>query len=304
MLKKGITVYGPFLALLFISLVWGLNWIIMKQSLQYAGPHDFNALRMGCGSLFLFAFLVWKKKPLRPPFHLWTFILGICQTTLGTALIILALESGGAGKTSILVYTMPFWILLLAWLILGERLRGILWVPVILALLGLVLILEPWAMGGTFLSKCLAVLSGICWASGAIIVKFLGRDRKIDLIRLTAWQVLFGTAPLVMLAFIVPSPPIEWSPFFIGSILYNTILVCGMGQLFWTYVIDRLPAGIAGLGTLAVPIIGMTTSRFQLGEKIGFWEGWGIAFILIGLAILSLMRLHESRQTDIVLGQD
>jgi drug/metabolite transporter (DMT)-like permease len=304
MLKKGNSVYGPILALLFISVIWGVNWIILKQSLRYAGLHDFNATRLVLGSLFLFTFLAWKKKLLRPPFPLWTIIMGICQTTLGTGLILMALENGGAGKTAILVYTMPFWILLLAWLFLDERLQGTLWIPVIMALCGLVFILEPWAMGGTSLSKYLAVLSGVCWASGAVIVKILGRGCKIDLIRLTTWQLIFGTVPLVLLALVVPSPPIDWSPFFIGSVLYNAVFVCGIAFLLWTYLFDRLPAGIAGLGTLAVPVIGITVSRFQFGEEIGFWEGWGIAFILAGLALLSIIRLREARPADPVLGQD
>ena len=85
---------------------------------------------------------------------------------------------------------------------------------------------------------------------------------------------------------------------------YNAILVCGIAFLLWTYLFDRLPAGIAGLGTLAVPVIGITVSRFQFGEEIGFWEGWGIALILAGLALLSIIRLREARPADPVLGQD
>jgi drug/metabolite transporter (DMT)-like permease len=304
MLKKRNSAYGPFMALLFISLVWGINWVILKKSLQYAGPHDFNALRMVLGGLFLFAYMVWKRKPLLPPFPVWTIMIGICQTTLGTSLMIMALVSGGAGKTSILFYTMPFWILLLARFILDERLRGALWAPVIMALSGLILILEPWAMDGTSLSKCLAVLSGVCWALSVIILKLLGRGRKIDLVRLTTWQIFFGTVPLIALALVVPAPPIDWSPFFIGSILFNAVLVCGIAYLLWTYAIDRLPAGIVGLGSLAIPVIGVMASRFQLGEEIGFWEGWGIVLILAGLTLLSIIRLRESKPADPAVGQD
>jgi drug/metabolite transporter (DMT)-like permease len=231
-------------------------------------------------------------------------MLGIIQTAFGTGLIVWALESGGAGKTSILVYTMPFWILLLAWYVLDEKVRGAFWLPIILAFCGLILILEPWALRATTQSKILAVLSGVCWACGAVIVKILGRGRKLDLIRLTTWQLIFGALPLVPLAFFTPSQPIEWSPYFIGSIAYNSILVCGVAFLLWTYVLDRLPAGIAGLGTLAVPVIGMTGSRLQLGEEIAFWEGWGIALIVAALAILSIIRLREPRKEAVVPGQD
>jgi drug/metabolite transporter (DMT)-like permease len=302
--KKGNSAAGPFLALVCISMIWGYNWVVMKESLKYAGSFDFNALRMVLGSVFLFAFMAWKREPLRPPYPLWTAMLGIIQTAFGTGLIVWALESGGAGKTSVLVYTMPFWILLLAWYVLNEKVQGAFWVPIILAFCGLILILEPWALRATTQSKILAVLSGVCWACGAVIVKILGRGRKLDLIRLTTWQLIFGALPLVPLAFFTPSQPIEWSPYFIGSIAYNSILVCGVAFLLWTYVLDRLPAGIAGLGTLAVPVIGMTGSRIQLGEEIAFWEGWGIALIVTALALLSIIRLREPRKEAVVPGQD
>ena len=301
--QKG-TSAGPFLALACISMVWGYNWVIMKESLQYAGPMEFNALRMILGSAVLLLFMLWKKESLRPELPGWTAALGILQTGLGTGLIVLALETGGAGKTSILVYTLPFWILLLAWLVLDERIRGVLWVPILLAFCGLVFILEPWNLQGTLKSKVLAVLAGFCWAAGVVLLKLMGRGREINLIRTTAWQMIFGSLPLAGIALIFPSGPVEWSPFFIGSILYNSILVCALAFVLWTYVIDRLPAGIAGLGTLAVPVIGMTTSRIHLHEDIGFWEGWGIVLIVTALTFLSLIRLREQRKVAIVPGPD
>ena len=302
--QKGNSAAGPFLALVCISIVWGYNWVIMKESLKYAGPLEFNALRMVLGSAVLLLFMVLKRESLRPQLLGWTVALGILQTGLGTGLIVLALETGGAGKTSILVYTLPFWILLLAWLILDERIRGILWVPILLAFCGLVFILEPWSLRGTLQAKVLAVLAGLCWAAGVVVLKLMARGRELNLFRITAWQMVFGAIPLAMIAIIFPSRPVEWSPFFIGSILYNSILVCAVAFVLWTYVIDRLPAGIAGLGTLAVPVIGMSTSRIHLHEDIGFWEGWGIVLIVAALTLLSIIRLREQRKENIIPGQD
>ena len=59
-----------------------------------------------------------------------------------------ALHGEGAGKTAILTYTMPFWLLLMAWVFLGERLKGFQWVAVAVALAGLILVLAPWEMKG------------------------------------------------------------------------------------------------------------------------------------------------------------
>lgn len=300
---KGSTA-GSFLALLFISVIWGYNWVVMKETLRYVGPFDFNAMRMVLGSIFLVAFMIWKREPLRPPSPVWTLLLGLIQTAFGTGLIVWALVTGGAGKTSVLVYTMPFWVLLLAWFILKERVRGSHWAPIVMAFCGLVCVLEPWDLGGSWQSKLLAVASGVCWAAGAVIIKLMGREQQLDLIRLTAWQLIFGALFLVPFAFIVPSSPIIWSPYVIGSILYNAIFVCGVASVLWVYVLGRLSAGMASLGTLAVPIIGMTGSRIQLGEEITRLEGWGFFLIIAALALLSFIRLREHWKEDIVLGQD
>ena len=53
------------------------------------------------------------------------------QTAGFLGLMTWALQGEGAGKTAILTYTMPFWLLLMAWVFLGERLKGFQWVAVV-----------------------------------------------------------------------------------------------------------------------------------------------------------------------------
>ena len=68
------------------------------------------------------------------------------QTTLNFGATTMALAGGGAGRTSVLVFTMPFWTLLLAWPVLHERVRGAQWLAIALAFAGLVLVVEPWRL--------------------------------------------------------------------------------------------------------------------------------------------------------------
>ena len=77
-----------------------------------------------------------------------------------------ALNSAGAGKIAVLTYTMPFWLLLLAWGFLGERLRGAQWAAVGLAFAGLVLVISPWRIHG-LLPSVLTVAGGLSWAASA-----------------------------------------------------------------------------------------------------------------------------------------
>lgn len=122
--------------LLLLSLIWGYNWVVMKQVMRYVDPFDFSALRTFLGSLALFAVLALRGRPLRPAALGGMLWLGLLQTAAFTGLIQWALVSGSAGKTAVLVYTMPFWLLPMAWGFLGERVRASQWMAVALALGG------------------------------------------------------------------------------------------------------------------------------------------------------------------------
>src|SRR5690606_24931686 len=125
-------------AFVLLSLIWGYNWVVMKKVLQFADPVDFTALRVIFGTVALFALMLLRRMPLRPVALGPTIVLGLLQCGAFSVLIQLALVHGGAGKTAVLVYVMPFWLLPMAWAFLGERVRGLQWVAVAMAALGLV----------------------------------------------------------------------------------------------------------------------------------------------------------------------
>ena len=296
--------WRPFAALVLLALIWGYNWVVMKKSLQYMGPFDFNALRMALGGVILLFFMLLSRISLRPRDIPLTILLGLVQTAAGTGFIIWALVSGGAGKTAILVYTMPFWILLFAWPILSEKIRGLNWLPVIMAFAGMMLLLEPWTLKSTTFSEVLAVVAGVCWALSAIIIKLMQRKPGFDLVSVTAWQFVYGSVPLVIVALIVPQQPTQWTPYLVTAVFYNAILVCALAFLLWTYIMKKMPAGVAGMGTLAVPVIGISASMLELDERPDAFEAWGMALLLTALFILALLRFRENRLNGTVTGFD
>ncbi len=180
------------MALAFMALVWGYNWVIMKQVLAFVGPFDFSALRNLLGAGVLLAVLLLLRRPMRIRAWRRVVLLGVLQTGVFSALVQLALLHGGAGKTSILVYTMPFWVIPMAWGAFGERIRGLQWLALALALAGLLLVLQPWRAQGDFLSEALAVAAGLCWALATVVAKWIRRDYPTDALPLTAWQMLCG----------------------------------------------------------------------------------------------------------------
>jgi drug/metabolite transporter (DMT)-like permease len=298
------TTYRPaVLAIAALSCIWGYNWVVMKECLQYADAYDFAALRTGIGGLSLFALLLWKRRPLRPKAFWMTALLGFISTTACIGLVTLALSTGGVGKTAILVYIMPFWVLLLAWPILSEHLRGAQWIPVVMAFAGLAIILEPWNLQSTLISQFFAVLSGVAWALSAIMTKFMTRRQSFDLISLTAWQMLMGALPLALIALIVSDTPVRWTPYFTVGLLYSSIVSQGLALILWFYILSKLPAGVASMGTLATPVIGVIAASIELGERPSVTEAWGMLLILVALALLSLLGYIQHRQIQSVIGE-
>ncbi len=290
---------GALLALAALALIWGYNWVIMKRALHDAGPFTFAALRALLGALALFAVLAARRRPLRPAHLPGMLVLGLLQTTGFLGFVIWALVGGGAGRTAVLAYTMPLWLLVLAWPLLGERIRGLQWAAVAAAAAGLVLILQPWRMHAHVLSIVLAMLGGVSWALAAIWAKHLRRRVDLELLSLTAWQMLLGALPLILVALWREPQPVSWTPYFAAALAYNALLATALAWLLWLYALDRLPAGIAGMGTLAVPVIGLVSAWLRLGERPAPLEAAGMALILAGLAILAVQRLRAGTAEEL-----
>ncbi len=286
--------WTPIAALLLLALIWGYNWVQMKIAVHYASPFQFAAWRIGLGGLGLLIALVVLRKPLWPKAILATCCIGCLQTAGVYGLASWALVSGGAGKTSVLVYTMPFWTVLIAWFALGERVRGWQWVALGLSITGLLLILEPQQLGGTLLSKLLAILAGCCWAGGAVIAKRLRQRSDIDLFSLTVWQTLFAALPLMLVAFLVPAQPTVWSTDFIIALVYNVIPGTAIATLLWMFILDRLSAGAAGLGILLNPVVAVFAAWIQLGERPSIMEALGMIVLAVAL-ILNALQVLQSR---------
>jgi drug/metabolite transporter (DMT)-like permease len=278
------------IALVVLTLIWSFNWIVLKEVLRYVGPFDFSALRYVFGTLVLGAAMLVRRESPKPPPLVQTALIGFAQTAGFQAFVQWALVSGGAGRTALLAYTMPFWVVLFSWLILSDRPGARQWLSLFVAALGLVFILEPWRGLGGNGSAALAVAGGICWALGVVLSKRLFKRCSTTALSLTTWQMFFGTLLLVAIALVVPGRPIEWTPYLIGALFYNGVLSSGLAWLLWSYVVDKLPANIAGLSSLVIPIAGIGFAWLLLGEVPSAAESVGIVAICIALAIVNLQR--------------
>jgi drug/metabolite transporter (DMT)-like permease len=282
------------LALALLAPIWGYGWVVTKVALTYSDPILFAALRMPISAAFLFLVMIALRRPLRPPPLKYTVLVGLLQTTIFVAFSTIALDHAGAGKVSVLTYTMPFWLLLLAWGFLHERLQGLQWPAVVLSFVGLLLVVQPWAFEG-IASGVLTVLGGLSWATSALIVKLLQRKQPLDVLALTAWQMAFGSIALVILAVITYDGGPQWTLGFIASWSYTVVLANALAWFLWLFALHSLPAGAAGLGTLAIPVVGVLTAWIQLHEVPSPAEAVGMLLIILALALLAWHGLRAGR---------
>jgi drug/metabolite transporter (DMT)-like permease len=267
----------------------------MKSVLTYADPFVYAGMRTFIAGVLLIAVLPLFRRPVRPKAVGLTALLGVLQTAGFLGLMTWALQGESAGKTAILTYTMPFWLLLMAWVFLGERLRGFQWVAVIVALAGLILVLSPWEMTGGW-SPFMAIGGALCWALSAIVAKLLRRRHEVDLLSLTAWQLFLGSLPLVVVGAVTWSPPV-WSGTFIYGLAFTVLAGNCLAWILWLYILSALPAGTAGLGMLLTPVIGITASWIQLGERPGGMEGAGMLLIVAALLLTVAAEIVRGRRS-------
>lgn len=285
--------------LVVLTLLWGYNWVVMKQALHSIGAFDFSALRCGFGAAFLFLILRLRGQPLKPTPWKPTIIVGVLQIGGMVGFSQWALVSGGAGKVAILVYTMPFWVVLMAALFLGERLRHVQYLAVLLAAAGIILVLQPWNMAGSWWSSLLALTSGIVWAAGAVTAKRFHKSYPgLDLLSLTTWQMVVGAILMIVVALCVPQPQPVWNGYVLFGIAYNAILATAVGWSLWFYLLRALPATIAGLSTLAIPVCGVFFAWAILGEVPSLIDDAGMVLIVVALGLISLSQNKAPRPSE------
>ncbi len=277
------------LGIVLLSLLWGYTWVIAKQALDFAPPFTLTFMRVFGGALALFVALKLLRQPLRLEAPRLVLLISLCQVSGFMLLQTFSLKFGAAGKTAVLVYTMPIWTLLMAWPILGERVRGAQWLAVGGILTGLLLIIEPWDLQAGWLSNSFGIGAAMCWAMGTVLVKKLRRRSNVSLLSLTAWSNLIGSLPVALIASLVDEPPVHWAPEFIGIMLVLTLISTAFCWWLWTSILDRVPAWEASLLVLGTPVIAIICSRAILDEAFSRYEIAGILLIGGGLLLLSFV---------------
>lgn len=279
---------GSLLLLLGLAVCWGYNWVVMKVGLHDAGPVAFAAIRCLGGAIILGIVLL----ALRRSFKIvepWTVaIIGLLQTALAQGLIAMALHGGQAGKSAVLNYTLPVWVMILGFLFLKERPRVAQWLATLVAFTGVMVMTFLNGKAVSWEPIVFALSASICWGAGTIVTQALMRRHsgKIDALTLTAWQLFIGGVVLTALAFVVPEAPLNWTTSLVLALIYNVGPASAVAFLLWFMLQQRIEANVLSLIVLIVPLVGIAAGWLQLGERPSLPDAIGMALILSGIAVM------------------
>ena len=203
-----------------------------------------------------------------------------------------------AGRASIIAFTMPLWATLIAAYVLGERITLTKVVGLLLGLLGLgvligpdLLILKRAPVGAFFMLS-----AAISWAIGTVLLKKI--TWQLPTLSNIAWQLLLSSIPVTLVA--AWSEPLPDLTTLSGSVVIALVYIFLFPMSFcqWAYfkTVGLLPASIAAIGTLMVPVIGVYSSYLILDEKVGIADLLALLLVLSALVMVLLIPAWKSHR--------
>lgn len=273
-------------AIALLCLVWGLNWVVMKQATHVFPPVLFTTYRFILGSSVLLIIAYFKNIPI-PQREDWKWVIlgGILQTAFFNTAVQIGMQYLNAGFSSVLSYSMPLWVAIMAHFLLGEKLTRHKIAGISLGLVGLVVLLNV-SGGGVWWAIVLTLTGALAWACASILVKL--KLQHCDVLQYTTWQMVVGAIVLsIYSALFENGTTIQWSWNAIGYLLYNGVLASALAYFLWTYILSNTEAGKAAISMLAIPIIGTIGGVILLNESL-YWNTLvGMALILAGIWLVN-----------------
>lgn len=274
---------------LLLCLIWGFNFVIMKLGNGLFPPVLFAAFRFLVGSGVLFFIVFLKRIPLPKREHLkWYILCGILQTTYFNIAIQVSLNYISAGLTSVLTYSMPLFLSLMAhYWIPGERLTTRKTIGITVGIIGLVVAMDIHISGNMW-TLLLALSSAVSWAMSNVIIK--QKLQHTDKVQFTAWQMAFGTMGLFIYSLLFEHGVSHWNLEAVSYLLFSGIVASALAFVLWTYILSKVEASTASITLLTVPIIGVISGWLFLHEQLKTVTLAGIAFVLLGIWIVNSKR--------------
>jgi drug/metabolite transporter (DMT)-like permease len=278
--------------LLFLAVTtigWGFNWPITKYLLSQLPPLTLRGTTGVVGASLLALLALSRGQNLRVPREFWPRLVLAAFLNVGCWMVLMgfALLWLPASEAALIAYTMPVWASILAWPILGERPNLLRVISLVMAFAGISAIL-----GGNGFAASVSKLPGMIFALGGAIGFAVGTvlAKKLPLhlppLPAAAWQIGIGCLPVAIVGLLFENAQVAnlsdagWI-----LLVYSTVVQFCVAYVCWFAALARLPASVAAIGTMAVPVIGVVASALALHEPLGIGQIAALVFTLAGVAL-------------------
>lgn len=269
-----------------LTLVWGTNWPLFHIALAELPVLTFRSIVLSTGLLVLFVMIRLRGESLAVPPGRWPNLvvaaaMNIVIWNVATALAVLYIPSGHA---SVLAYTMPLWVALIGFIVFRQSLSGRLLLAILIGAAAVVALMVPNFAGyanapwGLFWG----LLAGFCWAIGTFVVKRTSWQGMG--LSLTFWQVAIALPPIALGAAVVDGLPHRWpSTLVLVATLYTGAVPLALGTAVWFALVKLLPAQVAALASIAIPIVAVVSGILLLHEPLSALQAAAIASTVVSL---------------------
>ena len=269
-----------------LTLVWGTNWPLFKIALDELPVLTFRAIVLVTASLVLLAIMLARRESFAVPRGKWPALIAASALNLfiwniATSLAVLYIPSGHA---SVLAYTMPLWVALIGFAVFGQRLTGRLLAAILIGAAAVVALMVPnfasyaHAPAGLFWG----LFAGFCWAVGTFVVKRTSWQGMG--LSLTFWQVVITLPPILFGALLIDGLPTHWpSTQALVATIYTGAVPMALGTTAWFALVKLLPAQVAGLSAIAIPIVAIVSGVLILHEPLSPLQTLAIASTVLSL---------------------
>jgi drug/metabolite transporter (DMT)-like permease len=276
--------------MLFLTFAWGLNGVAAKLSNQGFDPVFVTIVRSAIGAACVFAWCAIRG--------IWLFDRdgtlagGLAAGALfgiEFALIFTGLDYTTVARGALMVNTMPFWVLIGAHFLLGERMSLAKVGGTLLAFCGVALVFsDKLSLPGpeAIIGDLMSLAAGMAWAATIIVIKTTrlstARAEKTLLYQL-------AVAPMVTLPLLLFTGPVlrDVGLVPVASILFQGVFIVAFTYLLWFWLMRRYPA--AGLSSFAflTPAFGVLAGGILLDEPLSLRIFLALGLIAVGIVIVN-----------------
>lgn len=281
--------------LIALTLMWGINWPVMKFSLRELSPIYFRALTMSSGALLLYAWYALRGHSMRLPRSTWLTVLWLALPNVFCwhLFAILGVKELASGRAAILGFTMPIWTTLLAVVFFNERLSRRVLISCLCAIAAVLLLLgqELFNLSGRPLGVVWMQIAALAWALGTILMR--RSQLALPTPTLTVWMMVISSSLFWLIApLFEPTPSWHFSPLMWVALLWGAAINYGVAQIIWFGLARELPATASAFSVMAVPIIGTLSATFIVGEVPHWQDAAAIVFVCVAIVCAVLRKSH------------